>query len=59
MTYLQKITNIAILALASTTVGLHAQSSTPVATGVFHGQVHSTSGPIVCAARSGDPVDGA
>jgi hypothetical protein len=44
MTYLLKITNIAILALASTTIALHAQNSTPVATGVFHGQVHSTSG---------------
>jgi Electron transfer DM13 len=44
MTYLQKITNVAILVLASTTIALHAQSSTPVETGVFHGQVHATSG---------------
>lgn len=44
MTYLQKITNVAILMLASTTIALHAQNSTPVATGVLHGQVHSTSG---------------
>lgn len=44
MTCLQKIANVAILMLASTTIALHAQSSTPVATGVFHGQVHSTSG---------------
>ncbi len=44
MTYLQKITHVAILMLASTTIALHAQDATPVATGLFHGQVHSTSG---------------
>ncbi|MBV8631860.1 MAG: DM13 domain-containing protein [Silvibacterium sp.] len=42
MNRLQKLTSIAVLSLAATAA--FAQSSTPVQTGVFHGQVHSTSG---------------
>jgi hypothetical protein len=44
MNRLQRITNIAVLALAASVTAAFAQSSTPVQTGVFHGQVHSTSG---------------
>ena len=44
MNRLQKLTSIAVLSLAATAVTAFAQSSTPVETGVFHGQVHSTSG---------------
>ncbi len=44
MNRLQRITNIAVLALAASVTAALAQSSTPVQTGVFHGQVHSTSG---------------
>lgn len=44
MNRLQKLTSIAVLALAATVTAAFAQSSTPVQTGVFHGQVHSTSG---------------
>ena len=41
---LHKLTSIAVLSLAATVTATFAQSSTPVQTGVFHGQVHSTSG---------------
>lgn len=44
MNRLQKLTSIAVLALAATVTVAFAQSSAPVQTGVFHGQVHSTSG---------------
>jgi len=44
MNHLQRITSITVLALAATMTAAFAQSSTPVQTGVFHGQVHSTSG---------------
>lgn len=44
MNRLQKCSNIAVLVLAATVTTAFAQSSTPVQTGVFHGQVHSTSG---------------
>ena len=44
MNRLQKLTSIAFLALAATAIAAFAQSSTPFQTGVFHGQVHSTSG---------------
>ncbi|MGA7316300.1 MAG: DM13 domain-containing protein [Silvibacterium sp.] len=44
MNRLQKLASIAVLSLAATAVTALAQSSTPVETGVFHGQVHSTSG---------------
>jgi hypothetical protein len=44
MNRLQRITSITVLALAATVTAAFAQSSTPVQTGVFHGQVHSTSG---------------
>ena len=44
MNRLQKLTSIAVLSLAATATAAFAQSSTPVQTGVFHGQVHSTSG---------------
>lgn len=44
MNRLQKLTSIAVLALAATATAAFAQSSTPFQTGVFHGQVHSTSG---------------
>ena len=44
MNRLQRNISIAVLALAATVTAAFAQSSTPVQTGVFHGQVHSTSG---------------
>lgn len=44
MNRLQKLTSIAALSLAATVTAAFAQNSTPVQTGVFHGQVHSTSG---------------
>jgi hypothetical protein len=44
MNRLQRNIGIAVLALAATATAAFAQSSTPVQTGVFHGQVHSTSG---------------
>jgi hypothetical protein len=44
MNRLQKLTTIAVLSLAATVTAAFAQSSTPIQTGVFHGQVHSTSG---------------
>jgi len=39
-----KLPGIAALLLAATITPAFAQSSTPLQTGVFHGQVHSTSG---------------
>ena len=44
MNRLQRNIGIAVLALAAVVTAAFAQSSTPVQTGVFHGQVHSTSG---------------
>ncbi|MBV8438216.1 MAG: DM13 domain-containing protein [Silvibacterium sp.] len=44
MNRLRKLSCIAVLSLAATVTAAFAQSSTPVQTGVFHGQVHSTSG---------------
>ena len=44
MNRLQKLTSIAVLSLAATATAAFAQSSEPIQTGVFHGQVHSTSG---------------
>jgi hypothetical protein len=44
MNRFQKLTSIAALSLAVAVTAAFAQSSTPVQTGVFHGQVHSTSG---------------
>ena len=44
MNCLQKVTSIAALLFAATAA--FAQSSTPVQTGVFHGQVHSTNGRV-------------
>lgn len=43
MNRIQKFASIAVLSIAAT-VAAFAQSSTPIQTGVFHGQVHSTSG---------------
>jgi len=44
MNRLQKIATITVLSLTAAATGALAQSSTPVETGVFHGQVHSTGG---------------
>lgn len=44
MNRLQKLASIAVLSLAATATAAYAQNSTPVETGSFHGQVHSTSG---------------
>jgi len=44
MNRLQKLTSVAVISLAATVTAAFAQSSTPVQTGEFHGQVHSTSG---------------
>ena len=44
MNRLQKLTGIAVLLFATTVTAAFAQSSTPVQTGIFHGQLHSTSG---------------
>ena len=44
MNRLQKLNSVAVLSLAATVTIAIAQSSTPFETGVFHGQVHSTSG---------------
>ncbi|HTD56927.1 MAG TPA: DM13 domain-containing protein [Silvibacterium sp.] len=44
MNRLQKFATITVLSLTAAVTGAFAQSSTPVETGVFHGQVHSTSG---------------
>jgi hypothetical protein len=44
MNRLQKLINIAALSLAASVTAAFAQSSAPIQTGVFHGQVHSTSG---------------
>jgi hypothetical protein len=44
MNRLQKLAGITVLSLAATATATFAQSSTPIQTGVFHGQVHSTSG---------------
>jgi hypothetical protein len=40
----QKFTSIAVMLFAATVTAAFAQSSKPIQTGVFHGQVHSTSG---------------
>ena len=45
MNHLKKVASIALLSLAAAFAAAHAQNSTtPIQTGVFHGQVHSTSG---------------
>lgn len=44
MNRLQKLASVTALTLAATVTAALAQNSTPVQTGVFHGQVHSTSG---------------
>jgi hypothetical protein len=44
VTHLQKFASIAILSLAAAFTAAYAQNSTPIQTGVFHGQVHATSG---------------
>ena len=44
MNRLQKLTSTAVLSVAAIVTAAFAQSSTPAQTGVFHGQVHSTSG---------------
>ncbi len=44
MNHLQKLASIAVLSLTATLTAAYAQNSTPTQTGVFHGQVHSTSG---------------
>ena len=44
MKRLQRLTSIAALSLAAGVTAAFAQSSSPIQTGVFHGQVHSTSG---------------
>lgn len=44
MNRLQQVASIVVLSLTATVSAAFAQSSTPVQTGVFHGQVHSTSG---------------
>jgi hypothetical protein len=44
MNRFQKLASIAVLTLAATVTAAYAQNSTPLQTGVFHGQVHSTSG---------------
>jgi hypothetical protein len=40
----QKLSRIGALLLAAAMIPAFAESSTPLQTGVFHGQVHSTSG---------------
>jgi hypothetical protein len=45
MNRLQKLAGIAVVLLSASMASAYAQdSTTPVQTGVFHGQVHSTSG---------------
>jgi hypothetical protein len=44
MNHLQKFAGIVVLSLAVVGTTALAQSASPVQTGVFHGQVHSTSG---------------
>jgi hypothetical protein len=43
MTRLQKFGIAAVLSFAAT-IAVQAQEATPIQTGIFHGQVHSTSG---------------
>ena len=44
MNHLQKLSSVAVLSFAATVTAAFAQGPTPVQTGVFHGQLHSTNG---------------
>lgn len=44
MIYLQRIAGICLLFATAFVANTHAQNATPIETGTFHGQVHSTSG---------------
>lgn len=44
MTHFQKAAFAVLVSAAMLTATVHAQDSKPIQTGVFHGQVHSTSG---------------
>jgi hypothetical protein len=56
MNRLQTLAGIAVLSLAATATATFAQSSTPIQTGTFHGQVHSTSGRASIYEGSGNKL---